>query len=720
MSACDGGCVVRQTYLSRESQNLAEGHAPNPTQYDLMPESVHQVQESAELAYRQEGKDVIRHWENKLKDEMKNQHGNRIGTYNAKCHMNSLGIINCYDNENLTDHESPKDSDSDSTDDICVSLFSVEGVITVWARLTDTPMVRRLLALLLAIVSLYLASSVFAEDASEQTLSVVAETRTVQQEHVQSVPRAGCSPKLPCAAKTTLERVEQLGLFTGEVVVTGTAAGLPRGHGEDMFDGDCISDLLKGRSCLEVAPDSAIQPMLGMGVTKPSKDPATGKRVLTPLDTPDCFARVRSVVGALDLTSQFGVPAHVVDTLDTTSKLALAAGIQAMQSARLLPQGGGSCVLAEEDQEETGVIFASSFPALDSLVEEVEAYVTHKMTAAGEAEREQLISQLISALPADQQDEAKQVVAAAAGDKTGPATYAFNRKLLFKLLVMGNSQLAEMVKAKGPNMQMNAACAGTTHAVAQAECWIRNGWCKRVVVVAADNPTSENLFQWISTGFVAMGAASTAKTVEGAALPFNASRNGMVLGAGAVGMVIEAEPAALARGVTPKSTLVATQVANSAFHPCSLDRHHISRQLQLLMKRVQGRCGITAQELAKQCLYVSHETFTSCNGGCAGMEVNALLDCFGREAAEALLVLNSKAYTGHSMGVCFEDVVAVEALDQGVAPAVANMAPGQQDQSLGCSLNLHKGGGHSAKYALRFAAGFGNQVVYLMYKRYEA
>jgi 3-oxoacyl-(acyl-carrier-protein) synthase len=61
----------------------------------------------------------------------------------------------------------------------------------------------------------------------------------------------------------------------------------------------------------------------------------------------------------------------------------------------------------------------------------------------------------------------------------------------------------------------------------------------------------------------------------------------MVLGAGAVGMVIEAEPAALARGVTPKSTLVATQVANSAFHPCSLDRHHISRQLQLLMKRVQ-------------------------------------------------------------------------------------------------------------------------------------
>jgi hypothetical protein len=37
----------------------------------------------------------------------------------------------------------------------------------------------------------------------------------------------------------------------------------------------------------------------------------------------------------------------------------------------------------------------------------------------------------------------------------------------------------------------------------------------------------------------------------------------------------------------------------------------------------QGRCGITAQELAKQCLYVSHETFTSCNGGCAGMEVRA-------------------------------------------------------------------------------------------------
>ena len=41
-----------------------------------------------------------------------------------------------------------------------------------------------------------------------------------------------------------------------------------------------------------------------------------------------------------------------------------------------------------------------------------------------------------------------------------PKPYEFDRKFLFRVLVLGNAQLAQIIKARGPNMQTNAACAG--------------------------------------------------------------------------------------------------------------------------------------------------------------------------------------------------------------------------------------------------------------------
>ena len=65
--------------------------------------------------------------------------------------------------------------------------------------------------------------------------------------------------------------------------------------------------------------------------------------------------------------------------------------------------------------------------------------------------------------------------------------YTFDRRFLFRVLSMGHSQFAELIGARGPNTQVNAACASTTQAVALAEDWIRAGRCRRVVVVAADD-----------------------------------------------------------------------------------------------------------------------------------------------------------------------------------------------------------------------------------------
>ena len=61
--------------------------------------------------------------------------------------------------------------------------------------------------------------------------------------------------------------------------------------------------------------------------------------------------------------------------------------------------------------------------------------------------------------------------------------YVFDRRFLFRVLSMGHSQFAEYIGARGPNTQVNAACASTTQAVALAEDWIRAGRCRRVIVI---------------------------------------------------------------------------------------------------------------------------------------------------------------------------------------------------------------------------------------------
>ena len=56
--------------------------------------------------------------------------------------------------------------------------------------------------------------------------------------------------------------------------------------------------------------------------------------------------------------------------------------------------------------------------------------------------------------------------------------YVFNRRFLLRVLSMGHSQFAEFIGARGPNTQINAACASATQGVALAEDWIHSGRCK--------------------------------------------------------------------------------------------------------------------------------------------------------------------------------------------------------------------------------------------------
>ena len=170
-------------------------------------------------------------------------------------------------------------------------------------------------------------------------------------------------------------------------------------------------------------------------------------------------------------------------------------------------------------------------------------------------------------------------------------------------------------------------------------------------------------------------------------MPFDVRRNGIVIGSGGVGLVLETQDAYRERiqwqlhqqsmphevsssmhldnqANVPSVYLVESFFSNSAFHGAALDKEHIAEEFLRFFDILETKHHISKEEVCTKGVYLSHETCTNASkeASCAFNEVYALRKCFGDELLKHLIVLNTKAFTGHPMGVSFEDVVAVQVL----------------------------------------------------------
>lgn len=514
-------------------------------------------------------------------------------------------------------------------------------------------------------------------------------------------------------------------------VITGTAAGLP--GSENAFSPDNMDRLINGHNCIQPISGTMKMAFVDKNVVQLKKLP-DGTRKKVKVDNEAAIIKLAGSLGHFDLTASYGVPAGLAETMDIAAQVAVAAGMEALKSAGLVSgktNDPKEWMLPEQYRDCTGVVYASSFPAMDAAVGEVMRFLQSKTVGAAPTMRlvTALRSRMLRAstegeLSEDDEAAFARLMARAGetdgGDTTYSKEYVFDRKFLFRVLVLGNAQLAQLAGCRGPNTQTNAACAGSTQAIAMAQDMLISGRAKRVVVVAGDNASGDALFPWLGSGFRALGAATTEAAVKDAALPFDKRRSGMIMGAGGIGIVLETEESSLERqknSTIPfqvKARLLATQYSNSAYHGAALDRKHIASELKRFLSDIESTHGINKAEIATHGVYFSHETCThaSSASSCAGNEVAALREAFGDKLLSKLLILNTKGYTGHPMGVSFEEVTAVEVLLRQTVPPIPNFQ--EKDEYLG-DLNLSKGGPYACQYALRFAAGFGSQVSFALY-----
>ena len=249
--------------------------------------------------------------------------------------------------------------------------------------------------------------------------------------------------------------------------------------------------------------------------------------------------------------------------------------------------------------------------------------------------------------------------------------------------------------AKGPNYATVSACASGAHAIGDASRFIERGDAD-VMIAGGGEATITPL---AVAGFASMKALSTRNDDPAAASrPFDAGRDGFVIGEGAGCVILEALETAGARG--------ATIIAEVVGYGVSADAHHITMPApegegaQHAMRMAMDDAGVSAEDVD----YINaHGTSTQANDR---NETAAVKQVLG-ESAYSMIVGSTKSMTGHLLGAAggVEAVVTALVCQQGRIPPTINLTDPDPD----CDLDYGRHGvvERPVDVALSNSFGFG-------------
>lgn len=252
---------------------------------------------------------------------------------------------------------------------------------------------------------------------------------------------------------------------------------------------------------------------------------------------------------------------------------------------------------------------------------------------------------------------------------------------------------------KGPNLSSVTACAASTHAICEAAKSIMIGETKAMLVIGAESAICPVGIG----GFAAMKALSTRNDDPAAASrPFDANRDGFVMGEGAGALVLEEYESAIARG--------AKIYAEVAGFGESGDAHHITSPSQDGPQRAMSKALAMAGNIKID--YINaHGTSTSANDANETAAIKAVF----KDNIPA--ISSTKGQTGHCLGAAgaIEAVIAIMAMDQGIIPPTIN----QTDRAPECDLDYTPNNARNCELnaVMSNSFGFGGTNGSVIFKR---
>lgn len=277
-------------------------------------------------------------------------------------------------------------------------------------------------------------------------------------------------------------------------------------------------------------------------------------------------------------------------------------------------------------------------------------------------------------------------------------------------MMIGNiapAQIAIKHGMKGVNENVVTACASGTNAIGTAFRHIQYGDNDIIVAGGCEATVSKTAF----AGFCNMKAMSTRNDdPKHASRPFDADRDGFVLGEGAAFIVLEELEHAKARGANIICEMVGYGATDDAYHITSPVPGGAggAKAMEFAIKDA----GIEPAEVT----YINaHGTSTAYNDH---FETDAIKSVFG-EAAYKVAVSSTKSMTGHMLGAAggIEAVVCALAIQDGYIPATINYENPDPDCDLDIVPNV--GRNTEVKYAMSNSLGFGGHNASVMFKKYE-
>ncbi len=273
---------------------------------------------------------------------------------------------------------------------------------------------------------------------------------------------------------------------------------------------------------------------------------------------------------------------------------------------------------------------------------------------------------------------------------------------------MGSAMISMELGTRGPCAASCTACAASSMAIGDAATYIRQEKADVMLAGGSEAPVTPMGIG----GFFAMRAISQRNDdPERASRPFDAGRDGFVMGEGSSVLVLEALEHARARGATIYGELLGYGLSSDAAHVTEPDPTGINPARAMRMAIDEARLS------PDQIGYINAHGTSTPVGDTA--ETRVIKHALGEEAARRTPISSTKSMTGHMLGAAgaTEAAITLLAMTEGVLPPTINL----DEPDPTCDLDYIPNVAREADvaYGLSNGFGFGGHNASLVFGRWD-